>query len=98
MAGCKSDPPLVHEHGSRLEQSCLLLSFQHLLDITSGIEFFLCRTSRHVADLAEDRPVEPGAVVFATDGPRYPGIAIWITTIEFVFVIQGDGKIECSSR
>ena len=65
---------------------------QILPNVFLAVEFSACTLAGHVTNLAEDGTLEPRAIEFPYDRPRNPGIAVGIAAIEFVLVVETDGK------
>ena len=61
---------------------------QPVLYIERAIELSACALVGHVTNLSEDWSFRaPGSIVFASDGPRDPCIAVGVPSIEFVPVV-----------
>src|SRR5580698_7865217 len=69
-----------------------------LADIGVCVELFCEGRTAHGTDETEDGSIEPGAVVFADDGPGNAGIAVGIAAVEFVAVVEGDCPFERPRR
>src|SRR6185312_4203142 len=67
----------------------------HLLDIELRVELAAGACAGHVSNFAEYRPLAPGAVELAYNGPRDAGVAVRIAAVEEVFVIEVHCALEC---
>src|SRR3954470_6311114 len=68
-----------------------------LRDVGFRVELLRSRSSGHGTDESEDGTVEPGAIMFAYNGPGDALIAVGVAAIELIAIIHGHGPLVCAS-
>ncbi len=68
------------------------------VEVTLELELPRGVVARHVADLAEDRPLGPPGAIVAAEAPEDPAVGVGVAAVERVLVVELDQDLERRPR